>query len=271
MVIYKTTNLVNGKQYIGKDTRNRRSYLGSGSALKNAIKKYGKENFKKEILEVCTNKDELIEREEYWLNYYDAANNPNFYNLHNFSTGFLPGDKHYFYGKPLSEEFKRKLSQSMIGDKNHFFGKKHSEESLEKIRNARKKQVIVMTDETKRKIGESRRGSKHPLYGKIPSEKTRQKISKSNTGKTHSEQTKQKLQEMNLGDKNPMYGIRGELSSGFRGYILCVDGQYKGQRKTNREWCELLGVMRQNFRKHLIGQSYKRGIRGNFFKWEDEI
>ena len=40
MVIYKTTNLVNGKQYIGKDTKNNPTYLGSGTFLKKAIQKY---------------------------------------------------------------------------------------------------------------------------------------------------------------------------------------------------------------------------------------
>ena len=51
MIIYKTTNLVNGKIYIGKDKNNNPSYLGSGKILKLAIKKYGKENFTKETIE----------------------------------------------------------------------------------------------------------------------------------------------------------------------------------------------------------------------------
>lgn len=54
MVIYITTNLINGKQYIGKDARNNPKYLGSGTYLIKSIKKYGKENFKKEIIEHCS-------------------------------------------------------------------------------------------------------------------------------------------------------------------------------------------------------------------------
>ena len=46
MIIYKTTNLVNGKIYIGKDSKNNPNYLGSGNLLKKALIKYGKENFK---------------------------------------------------------------------------------------------------------------------------------------------------------------------------------------------------------------------------------
>ena len=95
MIIYKTTNLVNGKQYIGRDSRNNPNYLGSGTAIKNAILKHGRDNFKKEILEYCKNIDHLIDREEYWLNYYDAGNNPVFYNLHNCSGRFTAGEYHH--------------------------------------------------------------------------------------------------------------------------------------------------------------------------------
>ena len=67
MVIYLTTNLVNGKKYLGKDTKNLPSYLGSGIFLKQAIEKYGKNNFKKEIIEHCNDENHLKEREEYLL------------------------------------------------------------------------------------------------------------------------------------------------------------------------------------------------------------
>ena len=50
MVIYKTTNLINGKIYIGQDSKNNPKYLGSGVIFLKAIKKYGKENFVKETL-----------------------------------------------------------------------------------------------------------------------------------------------------------------------------------------------------------------------------
>lgn len=72
MVIYKTTNLVNEKFYIGKDARNRKSYLGSGKVLKQAIAKYGTESFKKEILEYCSDLMHLAEREVYWINKTNA-------------------------------------------------------------------------------------------------------------------------------------------------------------------------------------------------------
>jgi hypothetical protein len=62
MIIYKTTNLVNQKFYVGKDTNNNPNYYGSGKRLKLAIKKYGIVNFKKETLEVCNTLELLNER-----------------------------------------------------------------------------------------------------------------------------------------------------------------------------------------------------------------
>lgn len=68
MVVYKITNLVNGKIYVGKSVRNPKNYYGSGKLIKQAIKKYGIENFQKEILETCDSLDHLSKREQYWIN-----------------------------------------------------------------------------------------------------------------------------------------------------------------------------------------------------------
>ena len=51
MRIYIVTNLINNKIYIGKESRNRNNYFGSGLLINRAIEKYGIINFKKEILE----------------------------------------------------------------------------------------------------------------------------------------------------------------------------------------------------------------------------
>src|SRR5574343_903436 len=82
MHIYKTTNLVNGKFYIGQEKRFNPSYLGSGFILLKAIKKYGIENFRKEIIEDNINdKITLDEREIYWIKKLEARNHRIGYNV----------------------------------------------------------------------------------------------------------------------------------------------------------------------------------------------
>ena len=67
--IYKITNLITDKIYIGQHIGEEfdKKYFGSGKLLKDAIKKYGKKNFKKEILEFCQTEEDLNEREKYWI------------------------------------------------------------------------------------------------------------------------------------------------------------------------------------------------------------
>ena len=80
--IYITTNLINNKKYIGQHKGQiNDSYLGSGTNILKAIKKYGKNNFKKEILKLCSTREEADAWEKYYIELYDAVNNDNFYNL----------------------------------------------------------------------------------------------------------------------------------------------------------------------------------------------
>lgn len=87
--IYLTTNLINGKKYIGQHKGEPNdNYLGSGVVLVKAIEKYGKENFKKEILEFCT-EENIDEKEKYWIKKFNAVEDENFYNK---SEGGQKGD-----------------------------------------------------------------------------------------------------------------------------------------------------------------------------------
>lgn len=63
--VYQTTCLVNGKTYIGchKTTDPNDSYLGSGTYFSKAVQKYGKENFKKEVLFIFDNAEEMLAKE----------------------------------------------------------------------------------------------------------------------------------------------------------------------------------------------------------------
>ena len=81
-----------------------------------ALKKHGEANFKKDILDRCKTKDELNEREKYWISHYNAVADPMFYNLANGGQGGF-----------ISHASNEKRSASLIG---HV----HSEETKQKIR-----------------------------------------------------------------------------------------------------------------------------------------
>lgn len=106
--IYITTNKINGRKYIGqrKYYGNWQSYLGSGTILKNAFKKYGIEKFSKEIIENCSSKEELNKREKYWIDYYNVIEDKLFYNI---AKGGNGGDTY----SGLSEEEIHEIMQKM--------------------------------------------------------------------------------------------------------------------------------------------------------------
>jgi len=101
MVVYMTVNLINNKKYIGADSKNNPKYFGSGRIIKKAIKKYGIENFNKIILEECNTLEELFNREKYWINFFDATNNDNFYNLLSGGQGCIKSEENPMFNTNL--------------------------------------------------------------------------------------------------------------------------------------------------------------------------
>lgn len=81
--IYKTTNLINGKIYIGQHKHScwDDKYLGSGTMLFRAIDKYGINNFKCELLESVNSQEELNNREKYYIELFNARDNSIGYNI----------------------------------------------------------------------------------------------------------------------------------------------------------------------------------------------
>jgi hypothetical protein len=82
-ICYITTNLINGKQYVGSHSTNdiNDNYIGSGKLIKKAIKKYGKSNFKRKILKECSNIIEARSLEKVYIG-KNKTQFPDGYNLH---------------------------------------------------------------------------------------------------------------------------------------------------------------------------------------------
>ena len=154
--IYKITNIINGKNYIGSSLdidlrwRDHKKLLKSNkhhsNKLQNSYNKHGIDSFEYSILEYC-NKDLLLIREQYWLDIIKP-----FYNILKFAGRTI--------GRVVPEETKEKLRIANTGK--------------------------TMSDEAKKKMSESHKGI-------IPSDETRKKMSSWQKGKIVSEETKAKL------------------------------------------------------------------------------
>lgn len=126
-IIYKITNLINGKIYIGQTTKTLQERFehhvwmalnGSKFLLHRAIYKYGKNNFNIAIIGEAYSKDELDDKEILWIKYYNSCikfPNSNGYNMTFGGDGFDKGIYHPKYGKPVSKETRDKISKSMTG------------------------------------------------------------------------------------------------------------------------------------------------------------
>lgn len=153
--IYKTTNLLNGKFYIGKHRKSEfdPKYFGSGVLIQRALKKEGKKNFLCEVLEWCETSEVLNERERFWVEELNARDPAIGYNL---CAGGMGGERFFSEdslrrmsearkGIPLSDETKQKMKESLQNmseeDKlarsrrlhDSHVGKKHTEEQKKKI------------------------------------------------------------------------------------------------------------------------------------------
>lgn len=180
--IYKITNLINGKTYIGQHKYKELDdyYMGSGKHLINAQKKYGIKNFKKEILIFNVAKKEHIDLLEKTFIAFEREK-VGVENCYNITDGGGGGSG------PMSEEHKMKISKANKG--------KHrqpcSEETRKRMSEAQKGKKL--SEETRKKISESRKGEKNPFYGK--------KLKATFKGRHHSEETRKRLSEISKGNQ----------------------------------------------------------------------
>ena len=114
-IIYKTTNTINGKYYVGVTNGNDINYMGSGRVLKNAIKEHGRKYFVRETLEVFDTEEEAYLREAEIVNEAFVADR----NTYNIGKGGKGGP-----GQPKSAEHKEAIRQNRLGKPNVNAGRK---------------------------------------------------------------------------------------------------------------------------------------------------
>ena len=198
-VIYKHTNKINGKVYIGQTCKDpeERWNKGKGYACCSyfyaAIKKYGWDGFDHEIILNNLTADEANEAEERIIAEYDSTNPLQGYNLLKGGRNKIPdertrakmseshrGEKHPNYGKHLSEETRRKIGESHRAEN-------LSEESRIKMIESQKGRRA--SKETREKMSKARKGKRvgkdNPMYGKHLSEETKEKIGNAIRGGKH--------------------------------------------------------------------------------------
>ena len=198
--IYKITNKINLKIYIGKcqctveerfkqhcyravhwydKEQNFRSHLYP------AMNQDGIENFEVETLEECPN-NILGTREKYYIKLYNALDSTVGYNI-------AAGGESFWEGHHHTDETKQKISEHSA---KVLLGKHLSEETKQKLSEAHKgkcfRQDFHHTDETKQKLSKIKKGKTSAFKGKKHSEETKRKLSKQRLGKKFSEETKLK-------------------------------------------------------------------------------
>lgn len=163
MIIYKITNNINNKVYVGQTVRTLEERMAehqrhSRIVVDKAIKKYGIDNFEIEIIDKASSIEELNELEIKWISFYNSIA-PNGYNQ------CIGGDNTLGYNH--KEESKKKMSKAKkkmyLGENNPFFGKTHS-------------------DHQKAKWSKERKGRDMTKVTEASFEKTRKKVINLDTG-----------------------------------------------------------------------------------------
>lgn len=232
----------NGKRYVGVTQQKLIYRWGNGSGyagtvVGRAIKKYGWENIKHEIMFENLSREMAFEKEILLIKLYNTNNIKYGYNITSGGMGS--------HGLSVSKETRKKLSNSNKGQKrNEAFckrlsevnlGKKHSEETKNKISLAIKKQLLDgprITEQGRRRLSEIHKGHKYNL-GRIHSEEHNKKISKALIGIKRSEDTRGKMSKSMKGlHKNKFWFTDGVNN---KRCFICPDGYYGGRTLRKKE------------------------------------
>jgi group I intron endonuclease len=212
-ILYQTTNLVNGKIYVGvhklTDTNRSKLYLGSGLALKSAKEKYGRKNFTRITLAEFSCGEEAY-KAEYQMVDEDFIKRPDTYNISLGGSGAVH----------LTADMRNKISIANTG-------KKASLETRNKISMAAKGKKL--SEEHKAAIIAANKGNKHTLGRKLTDEH-KAKISTGGKGRVFTDEHRARISAGLVGTKNALGRIMSEehknklVSSTYK--PVMIDGKY---------------------------------------------
>lgn len=194
--VYITTNLINGKQYVGSHATNNidDGYIGSGRFFLRAVKKEGKENFKREILEESIDREEALSREEFYISKFRTLC-PNGYNMCPKGGIGFSGASHSsitkekqaiwqkgktfeeLYGEEKAKRMKEKLSSKKIGKNTPRKGVGHKKELIKKYG---EEEGIKRYNSFVFKQSKAKKGKNHPNWNKHLSLEVKERIKNSN-------------------------------------------------------------------------------------------
>ena len=174
--VYKTTNTINDKIYIGVHSTNilNDGYLGSGKLIHRAFEKYGIENFTREIIEFFGNVEDAYEKESEIVT-KDFLNRIDVYNL---TVGGYGGFHHI--NNPDMKQHYVQLTKDKI-----------SKKSPEELMNINDKKRRFGSENGM--YGVSRSGKNAPMYGKNHTQEAKYRMGLCNIGRTWSNETREKI------------------------------------------------------------------------------
>ena len=212
--IYITTNLINNKHYVGqRKIRGNNSdnlYLGSGKLLTCAIRKYGKENFVREILDYADSQEELDYLEDYYIELNQATTNPFFYNI---AKGGNGGNKTAGWTEEQRLRFSQECSERTSGERNPRYGAKLTPEHkqlLSTLHSDPEFKKRYQTDEFREKMSKVTRGKKNGMHGRKHTDESKKKMSENSKGK-------------NCGQLNGNYGNIGDKAKNGKPVFRYLD------------------------------------------------
>lgn len=189
--IYKTTNLLSGKYYIGAHSTDNLDdgYIGSGNRLRLAIKKHGRENFKREIVEFLNNKSELYNRESEIVNLDEIAK----IDCMNLRVG----------GEGGGTKQSAKVTNQKRWVENREDNLKLAADNFKKLW-----EIGVFK-------GRDVSGDKNPMFGNTHSEETKKKMSDRGTGKSNSQYGSCWITKEGVNKKIKKYELDSHINNGW--------------------------------------------------------